>query len=128
MAIDEGKLDAIIAKEIAENEEIKQFVISNKGKNVEVESFGLKLQVPSVIPKRLRHELAKIQRKGDVGIAEAEQDTYYLLSLLCQNEPFTTKEAWEYLDDETGLAMEILGEVLDKAYQSEQKMKGFRGK
>lgn len=122
------ELEAKFQKIAEEDENIKQFILTNKGKNQEVEVFGLKLVLPSVIPKSVRHELAKIQRKGDVDLEEAERDTYYLLSLLCLNEPFTTKEAWEYMDDQTGLAIDILGEVLEKGYQSEKKVQSFRGK
>ncbi len=128
MANLDERADQFIEKEMADNEQIKQFILSNKGKNTELDIYGLKIQVPAVIPKKLRHELAKIQRKGDVDIEEAEQDTYYLLSLLCQNEPYNLKEMWERLDDETGLSIEILREVLERAYQSEEKSKKFRGK
>jgi hypothetical protein len=128
MAFDETKLDAMIENEVAENEQVKQFILTNKGKHIEVEVFGLKLQVPSVIPKKLRHELAKVQKKGEVDIEVAEEDTYHLLSLMCQNEPFNHKEAWALIDEETGLAIEILGEVLEVAYKTEEKTKSFRGK
>jgi hypothetical protein len=128
MPIDESKLDAIVANEVAEKEQIRTFLITNKGKNREIDVEGMKLLVPSVIPKKIRHELAKIQRKGDVDIEDAEQDTYYLLSILCQNEPYNHKEVWEYIDDETGKAIDILGVVLEEGYQSEQKVKNFRGK
>ena len=122
------EMEAKFLKVVEEDEQIKQFILTNKGKLTDFEVYGLKLKIPAVIPRKLRHEISKIRQKGDVEIEEAEQDSYYLLSLLCQGEPFNTTEFWEGVDNETGMAMDILAEVLTQGYKTEEKVKRFRGK
>lgn len=123
------KLDRIVEKEAAEHEEIRGLITKTGGEKTEFEVYGLKLVLPTVIPRKIRHELAKVQKKGaTVEMEEIEVDTYHLLSILCQNEPYNHPETWEYIDNETGLSLDILREVLERGFANEEKLKKFRGK
>lgn len=123
------KLDRIVETQVRENEEIKALVSQSASQKTTLEIGGLKLQVPGVIPRKIRHDLARVQKKGNnVDMEEIEGDTYYLLSIICQNEPYNHPETWEYIDNETGLALDILREVLDKGFGNEDKLKNFRRK
>ena len=129
MALDPNKLDQIVENLVKESEEIKSLVSESASKKNTLEIGGLKLQVPGVIPRKIRHDLARVQKKGNnVEMEEIEEDTYYLLSIICQNEPYNHPETWEYIDNETGLALDILREVLDKGFGNEDKLKNFRRK
>lgn len=129
MSTDPSKLDQIVENLAKENEEIKGLISESAAKTNTMEICGLKLVVPGVIPRKIRHDLARVQKKGNaVEMDEIEEDTYYLLSIICQNEPYNHPETWEYIDNETGLALDILREVLDTGFSNGDKIKNFRRK
>lgn len=129
MPVDPDKLDQIVENIAKDNEEIKSLVSDSAANKNTLDICGLKLQVPGVIPRKIRHDIARVQKKGAmVEMDEIETDTYYLLSVICQNEPYTHPETWEYIDNETGLALDILREVLETGFSNENKIKAFRRK
>ncbi len=129
MPVDPAKLDEIIEKDMKQNEEITRLITTSSEKQNTIEIEGLTLKVPGIIPRSVRHEIARVQKKGDmVDMEELEEDTYFLLSILCQNEPYNHPETWEYIDNKTGLAIDILRELLNKGFANDEKVKSFRRK
>ena len=57
------KLDRIVETQARENEEIKALISQSASQKTTLEIGGLKLQVPGVIPRKIRHDLARV-RKG----------------------------------------------------------------
>jgi hypothetical protein len=45
---------------------------------------------------------------------------------MCIESPFNDKTAWEIIDDETGIAMEVLTDIYNTALSSEAEIKRFR--
>ena len=129
MSTDPSKLDSIVDGMVKENDEITRLITSSAEKRTTIVIEGLPLDIPGIIPRSIRHEIARVQKKGDmVDMEELEEDTYFLLSILCQNEPYNHPETWEYIDNETGLAIEILRELLNKGFANDEKVKSFRRK
>jgi len=123
-----AKLGAFVDDEIKNNAEIIALLTNSKGQYKEVDVNGVLVKIRPVIPKKARHISDEMQKKEDRSLDLVEETTYALLAQMCVEEPWTNPETWKIVDDETGMAVDLLKRFFDVANNEATKIKSFQRK
>jgi len=123
-----AKLGAFVDDEIKNNAEIIALLTNSKGQYKEVDVNGVLVKIRPVIPKKARHISDEMQKKEDRSLDLVEETTYALLAQMCVEEPWTNPETWKIVDDETGMAVDLLKRFFDVANNEAIKIKSFQRK
>ncbi len=123
----EQKADRFLVEDMAAREEIKKLLSSYTQQSKEIEVSGTKIKVLPTIPKAIRKELAKFSKMdAEENLDAMEQQMYLVLSKVCLEDPWNKPEAWEYIDEKTGVVPELIREIFNQAYEVDKKIKNFR--
>lgn len=114
--------------EIAENEEVKKFLLTAPEKRYKVYKYGTyDLKVVPVMSRKARHlydALMDPKKMTSLGIAESA--VYTLLADLCIQEPWNKRETWLLIDQKQNNAFEILGDINAVVNDVRAAVKNFR--
>lgn len=121
------KLDETLETRYREHDALKEFLSKAKKQYKEVDVLGNVVKIKPVIPKGVRHFTDEIRKREDEPtLDESEESTYRLLAAMCVEEPFTDPEFWKVLDDETGIAIGLLNQFYEVAYETQKAIKSVR--
>lgn len=123
-----ARLEAAVGKEIEGNDEIMALLTNAKGQYKEVDVNGVSVKIRPVIPKKARHISDDMQKTEDRTLDLVEDTTYNLLAQMCVESPYTNPETWKIVDDESGIAVDLLKRFFDIANDTSVKIKNFRTK
>lgn len=123
-----ARLEAAVGKEIEGNDEIMALLTNAKGQYKEVDVNGVLVKIRPVIPKKARHISDDMQKTEDRTLDLVEDTTYNLLAQMCVESPYTNPETWKIVDDESGIAVDLLKRFFDIANDTSVKIKNFRPK
>lgn len=129
MAITEDQIkhfDEIVGEEIKGNPTIKALITNSKGKFKTFKVNDVEVKILYSIPRTLRHEIESYQGKDQIPIGETESIVYSLIAKMCIEDPFNKPETWEYIDNETGMALNILSDIFAEVSKTENQIKSFR--
>lgn len=114
--------------EIAENEEVKKFLLTTPEQRYKVYKYGTyDLKVVAVMSRKARHlydALMDPKKMTSLGIAESA--VYTLLADLCIQEPWNKRETWLLIDQKQNNAFEILGDINAVVNDVRAAVKNFR--
>lgn len=122
-----AKLAAFVGDEVKNNAEIVKLLTNAKGQFKEVDVNGVMVKIRPVIPKRARHISDEMNKTDERSLDLVEETTYALLAEMCVEAPFTLPETWEMVDDETGMAVDLLRKFFEVANDETVKIQKFRG-
>ena len=123
-----ARLEAAVGKEIEGNDEIMALLTNAKGQYKEADVNGIVVKIRPVIPKKARHISDDMQKTEDRTLDLVEDTTYNLLAQMCVESPYTNPETWKIVDDESGIAVDLLKRFFDVANDTSVKIKNFRPK
>lgn len=123
-----ARLEAAVGKELEGNDEIMALLTNARGQYKEVDVNGVIVKIRPVIPKKARHISDDMQKTEDRTLDLVEDTTYNLLAQMCVEAPYTNPETWKIVDDESGIAVDLLKRFFDIANDTSVKIKAFRPK
>lgn len=123
-----ARLEAAVGKELEGNDEIMALLTNARGQYKEVDVNGVIVKIRPVIPKKARHISDDMQKTEDRTLDLVEDTTYNLLAQMCVESPYTNPETWKIVDDESGIAVDLLKRFFDIANDTSVKIKTFRSK
>lgn len=123
-----ARLEAAVGKELEGNDEIMALLTNARGQYKEVDVNGVIVKIRPVIPKKARHISDDMQKTEDRTLDLVEDTTYNLLAQMCVESPYTNPETWKIVDDESGIAVDLLKRFFDIANDTSVKIKNFRPK
>jgi hypothetical protein len=126
MGLDPAKLDKIVGDDKEAGERVKKILLNVKDRYKIVIVGDEEVKIRPTIPKSLRHDLEQIQKHDYSTLDDVESAMYNLISQMCIESPFNDKCTWEIIDDETGIAMEVLTDIYNTALSTEAEIKRFR--
>lgn len=121
------KLDQVDVEAVKSNSKVQEILASSKTRFKVLKYGTIELKIRAVLPRKLRHELYELEsRKDNLSMEEIEDVTYHVLASMCIEEPFNNPDTWRVIDDEDGVAMEILNDIYKEALSTETDLKKFR--
>lgn len=123
-----ARLEAAVGKELEGNDEIMALLTNARGQYKEIDVNGVIVKIRPVIPKKARHISDDMQKTEDRTLDLVEDTTYNLLAQMCVEAPYTNPETWKIVDDESGIAVDLLKKFFDVANDTSVKIKNFRTK
>jgi hypothetical protein len=119
-----------VERQQVENSSAVRTILNNaKGRSKTIEVLGVRIKIRSVIPRDLRHYLATAYKDSeDRSLEESEAIMYKVIAQMCLDPPeFKLPETWEALDNEEGVAQEVMDEIFKVDTAEVNKIKDFRG-
>ena len=121
------ELDEAVGREVESNEKIKTLLTGLKAQYKVVKVGDLELKIRPTIPKTIRHEMDKLQDSEELKKLEnVEELTYRMLAEMSIEPEFQKPEIWHHIDNETGMAFDLLGRVYQEANDTHSQIKRFR--
>jgi hypothetical protein len=128
------KLDEIDGVTEEDKSKISSLLRSASERYKTVKVGEIELKIRSVLPRQVRHKLFNLLKKyqgveedpNKMDISELEDEAYEILATMCLESPFNKVETWRIIDDEQGIALDILGIIQEEAIKTEKEIKTFR--
>jgi hypothetical protein len=123
------KLDEVEKSQIENSAAVRTILNNAKGRSKTIEVLGVKIKIRAVIPRELRHYLASAYKESeDRGLEESENIMYKVIAQMCMDPPeFKIPATWEAIDNEEGVAQEVMDEIFKVDVAEVNKLKDFRG-
>ena len=119
------KLTEERAKMLEADERVRKMILSSKERYKIVKIGETDVRIRPTIPRDVRRQIEKIT-KSDSSVEESEVLMYSLIARMCLDDPFDKSDTWEYIDNETGQAMEFLAMIYKEALSTESEIRDFR--
>lgn len=126
-----SEADQMAIEKLKSNANIAKLVASSDAQPISVEYNGASFRVVPFITRIIRHKLQSLNivtTKSDVTMEEAENALYDSLAVLCVDEPYNTRVAWRYIEDQGGNLPGILSAVMEAIKAHTGAVKDFRRK
>lgn len=112
-------------KMLEADERVRKMILSSKERYKIVTIGETDVRIRPTIPRDVRRQIEKIT-KSDSSVEDSEVLMYELISRMCLDDPFDKPDTWEYIDNETGQAMEFLALIYKEALSTESEIRDFR--
>lgn len=112
-------------KMLEADERVRKMILSSKERYKIVTIGETDVRIRPTIPRDVRRQIEKIT-KSDSSVEDSEVLMYELISRMCLDDPFDKPDTWEYIDNETGQAMEFLAMIYKEALSTESEIRDFR--
>jgi hypothetical protein len=122
------KLEDVERQQVENSAAVRTILTNAKGRFRTIEVLGVKIKVRAVIPRNLRHYLATAYKDSENrDLDESEAIMYKVIAQMCVDPPeFKIPETWEALDNEEGVAQEVMDEIFKVDTSEVNKLKDFR--
>lgn len=129
------KLEAYEFNEVRRNSEIQRLIQTSVGAYKEFKFNDITLRVRPAIPRDMRRMVAKLKQIATGNVHEEDEEVlldrsetifYKFLARMCLDSPFDLPEAWEYIDEQTGMVPMIAVQVIELAAGDEKRVAEFR--
>jgi hypothetical protein len=122
------KLDEVEKQQIENSAAVRTILTNAKGRFKTIEVLGVKIKIRAVIPRNLRHYLASAYKESEEReLDESESIMYKVIAqMVLEPKELTYPEAWEALDNEEGVAQEVMDEIFKIDTSEVNKLKDFR--
>lgn len=128
LAEQEKKLDELIP-EMRGLPEIREMLVNKKKTPVEIELYGITINVTPAITRQQRKAISEIHQEiQTLGEGEAEPKMYQLCAELCTDKPYNEPAFWQVYDEEIGGAVSAFIKMVEAIQKREQEVINFRKK
>jgi hypothetical protein len=128
--IDESfaEVDAMNLEALQKNEDLQKIIAATSAAENKITINGVDIRFKAFLDRRLRHKIARYQKLKEDDIVGIEDALYTILTSLCINPPFNTKDSWIFIEDNGGDVNGILRQILEVISGDTAAVKNFRGK
>lgn len=120
-----NELEAYVVEEQVSFDEVRD-VLTNLNKQFEtLDVLGVPVKMRPTFPKKARRMMEfLVANKDDITLLE--QKTYELLATMSKDAPWTNPKTWELIDEQEGVAFELLEILYDGIGKKEKAIATFR--
>lgn len=120
-----AELEEYIQEEQAQYDDVRD-LLTNLDKQCEVlEVMGIPVRMKPAFPKSARRMMEYlVEHKDEISLLEGK--TYELLAIMSKDSPWTNPRTWELVDEEHGIAFDLLEVLYDGIGKQEKAIASFR--
>lgn len=120
-----AELESFVSEEQASFDDVRE-LLTNLNQQVEtLEVLGVPVRMKPAFPKKARRMMEfLVEHKDEISLLEGK--TYELLAVMSKDAPWTSPKTWELIDDEHGIAFDLLEVLYDGLGKQEKAIASFR--
>jgi hypothetical protein len=133
MALDVGealkRINSVEKEEASGGDLLRNLInnVNNRHKVIRIEGDPpVEIRIKPLMDRKLRHYINDVSEKIEGDLEKSEDLMYEVLSKMCLDDDFRTPEMWQALDEEYGIASEVMELLFEENRQNEKKIKTFR--